>query len=69
MNELGARVRLVKGAYREPAAVALQQKREVDEAFERFMRLLLDGGTYPAIATHDEKPCWQRPARMRQNAD
>jgi len=54
MNELGARVRLVKGAYKEPASVAWQQKSEVDEAFIRLMRLLLDEGTYPAIATHDE---------------
>ena len=54
MNELGARVRLVKGAYKEPAAVAFQQKSEVDDAYVRLMRLLLDGGTYPAIATHDE---------------
>ena len=54
MNELGARVRLVKGAYKEPAEVAYQQKEEVDAAYVRLMRLLLDGGTYPAIATHDE---------------
>ncbi len=54
MNELGARVRLVKGAYKEPAAAAYQKKKDVDDAFERLMRLLLDGGTYPAIATHDE---------------
>jgi proline dehydrogenase len=54
MNELGARVRLVKGAYKEPGAVAYQQKREVDAAFFKLMRLLLDKGTYPAIATHDE---------------
>jgi proline dehydrogenase len=54
MNELGARVRLVKGAYKEPATVALQQKHEVDEAFVRLMHLLLDDGAYPAIATHDE---------------
>src|SRR3954452_18204156 len=53
MNELGARVRLVKGAYKEPAAVALQQKSEVDEAFVRLTRLLIDQGVYPAIATHD----------------
>lgn len=53
MNELGARVRLVKGAYKEPPAVAYQQKAEVDDAFRRLMRLLLDEGTYPAIATHD----------------
>jgi proline dehydrogenase len=54
MNELGARVRLVKGAYKEPASVAFQQKADVDAAYLRQMRLLLDHGTYPAIATHDE---------------
>ena len=53
MNELGARVRLVKGAYREPKAVAYQRKAEVDAAFVRIMKTLLAGGTYPAIATHD----------------
>jgi proline dehydrogenase len=53
MNELGARVRLVKGAYREPKAVAFQDKAEVDEAFAEIMKLLLAHGTYPAIATHD----------------
>jgi proline dehydrogenase len=54
MIELGARVRLVKGAYKEPPAAAFQQKAEVDDAFRRLMRLLLERGTYPAIATHDE---------------
>ena len=54
MNELGARVRLVKGAYKEPASVAFQQKADVDAAYMRQMRLLLDHGVYPAIATHDE---------------
>jgi proline dehydrogenase len=54
MIELGARVRLVKGAYKEPPAVAFQQKADVDAAFLRLMQLLLDQGTYPAIATHDE---------------
>jgi proline dehydrogenase len=53
MNELGARVRLVKGAYKEPASAAYQKKAEVNDAFVRLMRLLLDEGTYPAIATHD----------------
>jgi proline dehydrogenase len=55
MNELGARVRLVKGAYKEPASVAHQHKADVDEAFRRLAHLLLDAGTYPAIATHDER--------------
>jgi proline dehydrogenase len=53
LNALGARVRLVKGAYKEPREVAYQRKSEVDGAFIDLMRLLLDEGTYPAIATHD----------------
>jgi len=53
MNELGARVRLVKGAYKEPAAVAREAKADVDAAFVQYMKALLDGGTYPAVATHD----------------
>jgi proline dehydrogenase len=52
---LGGRIRLVKGAYKEPKAVAFQKKEEVDEAFVRLMQQLLDDGTYPAIATHDPK--------------
>ena len=55
MITLGARVRLVKGAYKEPPTVAFQQKAEVDESFRRLMRLLLENGPYPAIATHDER--------------
>ena len=54
MNELGARVRLIKGAYKEPASLAFQGKTDVDAAFMRLARLLLEQGTYPAIATHDE---------------
>ena len=53
MNALGARVRLVKGAYKEPKDVAYQSKADVDAAFVRIMELLLTGGNYPAIATHD----------------
>jgi proline dehydrogenase len=55
MNELGVGVRLVKGAYKEPAAVAYQRKSEVDAAFVRLMRRLLAEGAHPAIATHDEQ--------------
>jgi proline dehydrogenase len=50
---MGARVRLVKGAYREPRSVAHQKKADVDAAFVRLMQLLLTEGRYPAIATHD----------------
>ena len=53
INQLGARIRLVKGAYREPKAVAYQKKPEVDSAFTRLLRRLLVEGNYPAIATHD----------------
>jgi proline dehydrogenase len=53
MNALGARVRLVKGAYKEPREVAYQAKADVDAAFVRLTRVLLAEGTYPAIATHD----------------
>jgi proline dehydrogenase len=51
---LGARVRLVKGAYKEPPSAAFQKKADVDAAFRRLMQVLLERGTYPAIATHDE---------------
>lgn len=53
LNALGARVRLVKGAYKEPKTVAYQDKSQVDAAFIDLMRELLDHGTFPAIATHD----------------
>ena len=54
VNALGARIRLVKGAYREPKSVAFQQKSDVDAAYVQLAKRLLTEGTYPAIATHDE---------------
>jgi proline dehydrogenase len=51
---LGARIRLVKGAYREPASVAYPSKADVDATYATLMKRLLLEGTYPAIATHDE---------------
>jgi proline dehydrogenase len=53
MNALGARVRLVKGAYKEPRGVAYQEKEQVDAAFIVIAKLLLSHGNFPAIATHD----------------
>ena len=50
---LGARVRLVKGAYREPTSVAHQLKADVDAAYLRMATTLLERGTFPALATHD----------------
>jgi len=55
MNQLGARVRLCKGAYAEPPAVAFQEREAVDASFVELTRMLLAGGNYPAIATHDER--------------
>jgi proline dehydrogenase len=51
--ELGIRVRLVKGAYKEPAGLAWQSKAEVDAAYVRLLERLLPSGHFPAIATHD----------------
>jgi proline dehydrogenase len=67
MNELGASVRLVKGAYKEPKDVAYQRKSDVDAAFTRLMALLLDSGTYPAIATHDPPMIDATRAHARQH--
>ena len=53
VTALGGRIRLVKGAYKEPKAIAHQAKADVDAAFVRIMRFLLAEGHYPAIATHD----------------
>jgi len=49
------RVRLCKGAYLEPATVAFPDKQDVDRNYVELMKILLDRGLYPAIATHDEK--------------
>lgn len=54
LTALESRIRLVKGAYKEPPAVAYQDKADVDARFVEEMRELLENGTYPAIATHDE---------------
>jgi proline dehydrogenase len=48
-----ARVRIVKGAYKEPDTVAYPHKHEVDTAFRRHIKRLMDAATYPAIATQD----------------
>jgi proline dehydrogenase len=55
VNQAQLRVRLVKGAYDEPASVAFPKKADVDAAFDAEMRELLTHGSYPAIATHDDR--------------
>jgi len=54
LNRAGVMVRLCKGAYIEPPTLAMAKKRDVDAAFIVLAKKLLDEGTYPALATHDE---------------
>jgi proline dehydrogenase len=54
LNRLKIPIRLCKGAYNEPASIAFPAKRDVDQNYLKLMKVLLDKGTYPAIASHDE---------------
>ena len=49
------RVRLCKGAYKEPEEIAFQKKSEVDANYVRLMKILMKSGVYHGLATHDEK--------------
>ncbi|MCX3059714.1 proline dehydrogenase family protein [Streptomyces beihaiensis] len=51
----GSRVRLVKGAYKEPAEVAYQDKAEIDKAYVRILRILMEGDGYPMVGSHDPR--------------
>ena len=51
----GIRIRLCKGAYKEPPEVAFQDKVEVDANYVKLMKVLLKSGIYHGLATHDEK--------------
>ncbi|HEY6030603.1 MAG TPA: proline dehydrogenase family protein [Gaiellaceae bacterium] len=53
--DLRPNLRIVKGAYLEPAAVAYPQKLDVDAAYERLVEVSLAEGGYTAVATHDER--------------
>jgi proline dehydrogenase len=55
LNHEGSRVRLCKGAYKEPASVAFQSRSEVDRSYVRCMRILMEGPAYPMLATHDPR--------------
>ena len=48
------RIRLCKGAYKEPPEIAFQQKSEVDENYVKLMKILMKSGIYHGLATHDE---------------
>jgi proline dehydrogenase len=50
----GIRIRLCKGAYKEPASIAFENKQDVDRNYVRLMKTLLKSGIYHGLATHDE---------------
>ncbi len=50
----GIRIRLCKGAYKEPPEIAFEAKSEVDANYVKLMKILLKSGTYHGLATHDE---------------
>ncbi|MBI2763417.1 MAG: proline dehydrogenase family protein [Chloroflexi bacterium] len=64
----GARIRLCKGAYKEPTAVAYPDKADVDAAYVAVMERLLTAGTYPALATHDDRIADRAVAYAREHA-
>ena len=51
----GSRVRLCKGAYKEPPSVAYQSAAEVDRAYVRCLKILMQGEGYPMVASHDPR--------------
>ena len=51
----GSRVRLCKGAYKEPESVAFQNKQAVDKAYVRALKILMNGDGYPMVASHDPR--------------
>jgi proline dehydrogenase len=51
----GSRVRLCKGAYKEPASVAYQGRDDVDRSFVRCLKVLMAGEGYPMVASHDPR--------------
>jgi proline dehydrogenase len=51
----GSRIRLCKGAYKEPATVAFQSRSDVDRSYVRCLRVLMEGPGYPMVATHDPR--------------
>jgi proline dehydrogenase len=64
---LGPNLRLVKGAYLEPASIAYERKADVDDAYARLMERMLREATFTAIATHDERLIDRALAFAREN--
>lgn len=67
LNKLRARVRLCKGAYKEPPAIAYQRMPEIRQNFKELAEMLFTKGDYPAIATHDDQLIDWTKQYVRQN--
>jgi len=63
----GIRIRLCKGAYKEPPEIAFQKKSEVDANYVKLMKILMKSGIYHGLATHDEKIINQAKAFAAKN--
>jgi proline dehydrogenase len=63
----GARIRLCKGAYDEPASVAFRDRDDVDDSYMRCLRILMAGSGYPMVASHDPQIIEAVPALAREN--
>lgn len=55
LNAIQAKVRICKGAYKEPATLAIKKMKDIRANFVKLSELLFKEGVYPAIATHDDK--------------
>ncbi len=64
----GARIRLCKGAYEEPASVAYRDRDDVTDAYLRCLRVLMAGTGYPMVASHDPEIIAAVPAMARENS-
>ncbi len=63
----GARIRLCKGAYDEPASVAFRDSDDVNDSYMRCLRVLMAGSGYPMVASHDPAIIEAVPALVREN--
>lgn len=70
LADMGVDIRLVKGAYKEPADIALQDLPAIQEAFKECAKILLDKTDYPRFATHDDELVeWVKHYTAAENID
>jgi proline dehydrogenase len=67
LMDIGAKVRLVKGAYREPPEVAFRSREQVTENYIKLLRILFERGEGFAVGTHDSRPIEEAQRLHRSN--